>query len=118
MKHFISEQLSKKILFLGVSMKTKGGMTAVLVSYNKYIGGNLIMEKQTTNVNLDWIYYDEDDFLDDDDNWLDDYDDDNFDDDDDIFQTFLDIFYKIIENSLFFIYNIVVKEDFTWVKEK
>lgn len=29
--------ISKNILFLGVSKKTKGGMTAVLVSYNKYI---------------------------------------------------------------------------------
>ena len=28
---------SLKVLFLGVSMKTKGGMTAVLVSYDKYI---------------------------------------------------------------------------------
>ncbi len=35
-KH-ISSTISKNILFLGVSMKTKGGMTAVLVSYNKYI---------------------------------------------------------------------------------
>ena len=33
----INKVLSKKILFLGVSMKTKGGMTAVLVSYKKYI---------------------------------------------------------------------------------
>lgn len=35
-KH-IDKKLSSKILFLGVSMKTKGGMTAVLVSYDKYI---------------------------------------------------------------------------------
>lgn len=35
----ISKKLSSKILFLGVSMKTKGGMTAVLVSYDKYIEG-------------------------------------------------------------------------------
>ena len=33
----IHKSTSKKILFLGVSMKTKGGMTAVLVSYKKYI---------------------------------------------------------------------------------
>lgn len=33
------KNISKKILFLGVSMKTKGGMTAVLVSYKKYIEG-------------------------------------------------------------------------------
>lgn len=36
-KYFISSSLSKKILYLGVSMTTKGGMTAVLVSYKKYI---------------------------------------------------------------------------------
>lgn len=34
---YISKALSSKVLFLGVSMKTKGGMTAVLVSYDKYI---------------------------------------------------------------------------------
>lgn len=39
MSYFISEQRSKEVLFLGVSMKTKGGMTAVLVSYKKYIEG-------------------------------------------------------------------------------
>lgn len=33
----INNDSSQKILFLGVSMKTKGGMTAVLVSYKKYI---------------------------------------------------------------------------------
>lgn len=33
----VNKSLSKQILFLGVSMKTKGGMTAVLVSYKKYI---------------------------------------------------------------------------------
>ena len=37
MRKIISSVLSKKILFLGVSMKTKGGMTSVLVSYDKYI---------------------------------------------------------------------------------
>lgn len=37
--NYIHNNLSKKILFLGVSMKTKGGMTAVLVSYDKYIEG-------------------------------------------------------------------------------
>lgn len=37
MVEIIAEELSKKILFLGVSKKTKGGMTAVLVSYDKYI---------------------------------------------------------------------------------
>lgn len=37
MGYFIDKELSKKVLLLGVSMKTKGGMTAVLVSYNKYI---------------------------------------------------------------------------------
>ena len=37
MFNLIPAQTSKKILFLGVSMKTKGGMTAVLVSYKKYI---------------------------------------------------------------------------------
>lgn len=36
---FILAPLAKQVLFLGVSMKTKGGMTAVLVSYNKYIDG-------------------------------------------------------------------------------
>lgn len=35
----IGKDLSKKILFLGVSKKTKGGMSAVLVSYSKYIEG-------------------------------------------------------------------------------
>ena len=35
----INEGLSRKVLFLGVSMKTKGGMAAVLVSYRKYIEG-------------------------------------------------------------------------------
>ena len=33
----IHKNYSKKILFLGVSKQTKGGMTAVLVSYDKYI---------------------------------------------------------------------------------
>lgn len=37
MGKLILKELSKHILFLGVSMKTKGGMTAVLVSYDKYI---------------------------------------------------------------------------------
>lgn len=37
MEYYINKDLSQKVLFLGVSMKTKGGMTAVLVSYNKYI---------------------------------------------------------------------------------
>lgn len=37
MEKLILRELSKHILFLGVSMKTKGGMTAVLVSYDKYI---------------------------------------------------------------------------------
>lgn len=31
--------IAKQVLYLGVSMKTKGGMTAVLVSYKKYIDG-------------------------------------------------------------------------------
>ena len=35
--NYINSDLSKVILFLGVSMTTKGGMTAVLVSYKKYI---------------------------------------------------------------------------------
>lgn len=34
---YINKDLSSQILFLGVSKKTKGGMTAVLVSYDKYI---------------------------------------------------------------------------------
>lgn len=34
---YISKDLSSQVLFLGVSKKTKGGMTAVLVSYDKYI---------------------------------------------------------------------------------
>lgn len=37
MRFYIKKDLSRKILFLGVSMKTKGGMAAVLVSYDKYI---------------------------------------------------------------------------------
>lgn len=37
MSNFILKKESRKVLFLGVSMKTKGGMTAVLVSYKKYI---------------------------------------------------------------------------------
>ena len=37
MPYFISKPLSKRILFLGVSMKTKGGMTVVLASYDEYI---------------------------------------------------------------------------------
>ena len=37
--NLISKDTSKKILFLGVSKHTKGGMTAVLVSYGKYIEG-------------------------------------------------------------------------------
>ena len=38
MEHkYINKDLSSQVLFLGVSMKTKGGMTAVLVSYDKYI---------------------------------------------------------------------------------
>lgn len=36
-KSLINKELSCHVLFLGVSMKTKGGMTAVLVSYDKYI---------------------------------------------------------------------------------
>lgn len=36
---YIHKPTSKQVLFLGVSMKTKGGMTAVLVSYKKYIEG-------------------------------------------------------------------------------
>lgn len=36
-RKFIDKPLSLQVLFLGVSMKTKGGMTAVLVSYDKYI---------------------------------------------------------------------------------
>lgn len=34
---YINKELSSQVLFLGVSKKTKGGMTAVLVSYDKYI---------------------------------------------------------------------------------
>ena len=34
---YINKDLSSKVLFLGVSKKTNGGMTAVLVSYDKYI---------------------------------------------------------------------------------
>lgn len=37
MNKYIDKTLSRKILFMGVSMKTKGGMTAVLVLYNRYI---------------------------------------------------------------------------------
>lgn len=33
----VPNEISREVLFLGVSMKTKGGMTAVLVSYNQYI---------------------------------------------------------------------------------
>ena len=36
---YIGAEFSKHILFLGVSKHTKGGMTAVLVSYGKYIDG-------------------------------------------------------------------------------
>ena len=36
-RKYINNELSSQVLFLGVSMKTKGGMTAVLVSYDKYI---------------------------------------------------------------------------------
>lgn len=36
-RKYINKDLSSQVLFLGVSMKTKGGMTAVLVSYDKYI---------------------------------------------------------------------------------
>ena len=36
-KKYIDKSLSSQVLFLGVSKKTKGGMTAVLVSYDKYI---------------------------------------------------------------------------------
>lgn len=35
--YYINKDISKRVLFLGVSMKTKGGMTSVLVSYNTYI---------------------------------------------------------------------------------
>lgn len=34
---YINKKLSQKVLILGVSMYTKGGMTAVLVSYKKFI---------------------------------------------------------------------------------
>lgn len=36
-RKYINKELSSQVLFLGVSKKTKGGMTAVLVSYDKYI---------------------------------------------------------------------------------
>lgn len=36
-RKYITKELSSQVLFLGVSKKTKGGMTAVLVSYDKYI---------------------------------------------------------------------------------
>lgn len=36
-RKYINRDLSSQVLFLGVSKKTKGGMTAVLVSYDKYI---------------------------------------------------------------------------------
>lgn len=36
-RNIINKEISSQVLFLGVSMKTKGGMTAVLVSYDKYI---------------------------------------------------------------------------------
>lgn len=36
-RKYINKDFSAQVLFLGVSMKTKGGMTAVLVSYGKYI---------------------------------------------------------------------------------
>lgn len=35
--YYIDKLTSQKVLYLGVSKKTKGGMTAVLVSYDKYI---------------------------------------------------------------------------------
>lgn len=34
---YINKEIFSKVLFLGVSKKSKGGMTAVLVSYDKYI---------------------------------------------------------------------------------
>ena len=34
---YINKEISSKVLFLGVSKKTKGGMTAVLVSYDMYL---------------------------------------------------------------------------------
>ena len=37
MDSYLYKDISSKVLFLGVSKKTKGGMTAVLVSYDKYI---------------------------------------------------------------------------------
>lgn len=37
MSYIKSKEISSKVFFLGVSKKTKGGMTAVLVSYDKYI---------------------------------------------------------------------------------
>lgn len=37
MDNYLCKDISSKVLFLGVSKKTKGGMTAVLVSYDKYI---------------------------------------------------------------------------------
>ena len=37
MSYIKNKEISSKVLFLGVSKKTKGGMTAVLVSYDKYI---------------------------------------------------------------------------------
>ena len=36
-KFYIDRNISSEVLFLGVSKKTKGGMTAVLVSYDNYI---------------------------------------------------------------------------------
>ena len=36
---YLEAEKSKHVLFLGVSKHTKGGMTAVLVSYDKYIDG-------------------------------------------------------------------------------
>ena len=34
---YIQNEISSQVLFLGVSKKTKGGMTSVIVSYDKYI---------------------------------------------------------------------------------
>ena len=40
---YIRNEISSQVLFLGVSKKTKGGMTSVIVSYDKYIENMLFI---------------------------------------------------------------------------
>ncbi len=57
MQTYICRNLSRRVLFLGVSMKTKGGMTSVLVSYNRYIENMRFIPTWTLGGKLTKLWY-------------------------------------------------------------